>query len=185
MRKLALAIPVLTVLAVLSMPDEAEAQARCRSNTALCLGDKNTKVVVGGNIEISSPDGGLSVSSTGAVTAPSLTAAGSNTFAGTTTFGTVKTDIVDAGSAMFNGQVQLKAPFFCGADAVCGSVALSSGTPSTATKTVLAGSTCVCWPVGTTAAIAAGGCAANVSSTTATFTGPNTVTTTVFWMCFK
>lgn len=75
-------------------------------------------------------------------------------------------------------------PYTCDAAGACGSIALTSGTPSTATVTVPAGVTCVCWPVGTTAAIAAGGCAANVSTTTLTLTGPNTVTTTMRYMCF-
>lgn len=91
------------------------------------------------------------------------------------------TDLVLGSSST---KVLLSGNIKCGDSAVCGSVALTSGTPSTATVTVPSGSSCACWPVGTTAAIAAGGCAANVSSTTATFTGPNTVTTTVRYMCF-
>lgn len=62
-------------------------------------------------------------------------------------------------------------------------VALVSGTPSTQTATVIAGSICTATPVGATAAIAAGGIATGVSSTTLTLTGPNTVTTTVTYDC--
>lgn len=62
-------------------------------------------------------------------------------------------------------------------------VALVSGTPSTQTVTVSAGSICTCTPVGATAVIAAAGCATGVSSTTLTLTGPNTVTTTVTYDC--
>lgn len=64
-----------------------------------------------------------------------------------------------------------------------GQVALTSGTPSTATATVVASSICTCTPVGATAAIAAAGCATGVSSTTLTLTGPNTVTTTMTYHC--
>lgn len=65
-----------------------------------------------------------------------------------------------------------------------GTIALTSASPSTATvNSITAGSSCQCSPIGTTAAIAAGGCAANLASTTLTLTGPNTVTTTVFWQC--
>ncbi len=65
-----------------------------------------------------------------------------------------------------------------------GAVALTSASPSTATVTsITAGSTCYCSPVGTTAAIAAAGCAASLSSTTLTLTGPNTVTTTMAYTC--
>lgn len=66
---------------------------------------------------------------------------------------------------------------------VTGQVALTSASPSTATATVPASSVCQCTPQGTTAAIAAGGCAASVSSTTLTLTGPNTVTTTMNYRC--
>lgn len=58
-----------------------------------------------------------------------------------------------------------------------------SGTPSTVTATVSASSICVCTPLGTTKTIAAGGCAWSVSSTTATFTGPDTVTTPIAAHC--
>lgn len=186
-------------------------QAKCGND--VCFGSKNVQVKFGGNITVSSPDGGFSVAAGGAVTAPSLTTTGTATTAvskpalldagsgqingslqvlgNLNVGGTTNGAALDAGSAWFRGDVQFAgqpvflAPLKCGADVACGTVALSSGTPSTATKTVTAGSSCVCWPIGNTAAIAAGGCAGSVSSTTATFTGPNTVTTTVAWMCFK
>lgn len=73
---------------------------------------------------------------------------------------------------------------------VFGTVALVSGTPSQVTLTALPafGGTntyaCTCTPQGNTAAIAAGGCAAtNVSSSSVTLTGPNTVSTVVFYDC--
>lgn len=96
--------------------------------------------------------------------------------------GTIET--LDAGAANFQGLVGMNRPVRVGAATFGGTCNLTSASPSTCTATVEAGSTCVCWPIGTTAAIAAGGCAANVSSTTATFTGPNTVTTTIRYMCF-
>lgn len=101
------------------------------------------------------------------------------TFQGSTTV-----DVLDAGVVRINGDFQIFGNPVCSTDAVCGSIALSSGTPSTATKTVRTGASCACWPVGNSAAIAAGGCAASVSSTTLTLTGPNTVTTTVRYHCW-
>lgn len=74
--------------------------------------------------------------------------------------------------------------WFEAGDRTVGQVALSSGTPSTATATVVASSICTCTPVGGTAAIAAAGCATGVSSTTLTLTGPNTVTTTMTYDCY-
>lgn len=74
-----------------------------------------------------------------------------------------------------------------------GSVALTSGTPSTATVVfaqTLSGSATdyvvIAVPVGATAAIAAAGVAVS-GLTTAQFvlTGPNTVTTTINWMLVK
>lgn len=182
MRKLALlGALVLGAVAVLSTPP-AHAQARCRSNTALCLGDKNTKTVIGGNLAVQSPDGGFAIGETGAVTAPSLSVAGAVTLSGTVA--TVKAGAVDAGVLLVNNAFQLAAPITCGGAAACGSITLSSGSPSTGTATVPAGVVCSCFPVGTTAAIAAGGCAANVSSTTLTVTGPNTVTTVMRYVCW-
>lgn len=51
-------------------------------------------------------------------------------------------------------------------------------------QTTIAGLTCVCSPVGTSAAIAAAGCAASLSSTTLTLTSANGLTNAVNWMCF-
>lgn len=50
---------------------------------------------------------------------------------------------------------------------------LDGASPSVCTVTTFAGARCICAPVGTTAAIAAGGCAVSLSSTTLTVTGPN------------
>lgn len=196
MRKLAfLTLTTFCVLAVLTRPDAAAqgVGSRCKSNTAICIGDKNNDVYVGGNLYASSPDGGSVILTPGALTDPTthslvktaLLDAGSGRINGNLeVIGTLKPETVDAGAVNVQGILGLNRPVRCGANAVCGTVALSSASPSTATATVEAGSVCVCWPIGTTAAIAAGGCAANVSSTTATFTGPNTVTTTIRWMCF-
>lgn len=105
--------------------------------------------------------------------------------AGTLTVsGEMRGAALDAGVARFNGEETHLGPFRCGATTLCGSIALTSASPSTATVTVPAGVSCACWPVGTTAAIAAGGCAASVTSTTLTLTGPNTVTTTMRYFCF-
>lgn len=70
-----------------------------------------------------------------------------------------------------------------------GSVALTSASPSTATAEVPVLSTCGCDPVGTSAAIAAAGCATSLADDldggvgTLTLTGPDTVTTTVVYDC--
>lgn len=73
-----------------------------------------------------------------------------------------------------------------------GSVALTSGTPSTATVTFpqalssATGHYVQLTPVGATSGIAAGGVAASAVATTGfVITGPNSVTTTVNWVVFK
>jgi hypothetical protein len=74
-----------------------------------------------------------------------------------------------------------------------GSVALTSGTPSTATVTFeatlpgVAGDYIVmAVPVGNTAVIAAAGVAVSALSTTSfVLTGPNTVSTTIYWAVIK
>lgn len=99
--------------------------------------------------------------------------------------GNIKWTSPDGGSSHNpSSGLTLTKPVTCGAAAACGTATLSSGTPSTATVTVPAGVTCSCFPVGTTTAIAAGGCAANVSATTLTLTGPNTVTTAMRYICW-
>lgn len=64
------------------------------------------------------------------------------------------------------------------------SCTLDAGTPSKCTATVAAGSKCVCTPVATTAAGAATGCAASLSSTTATFTSGAAASNDVNYICF-
>ena len=65
-----------------------------------------------------------------------------------------------------------------------GTATLVSASPSTVDVTgITASSYCTATPVGTTAAIAAGGVAASLSSTTLTLTGPNTVTTVLNYSC--
>lgn len=70
---------------------------------------------------------------------------------------------------------------------VAGTVALGSASPSTATVTALpfttTSFTCTASPAGNTAAIAAGGVAITYSTNTVTFTGPNTVTTVINYIC--
>lgn len=201
MRKLALAIPVLTVLAVLSMPDEAEAQARCRSNTALCLGDKNNDVIVGGNLSATSPDGGLTITrGTGAIssgasisTSGTLQAAvidagalwvrGNEQHAGTLQ-GATKIDVVDAGYGLFNGPLQVDGNLILTASTTKTTCTLNGASPSVCTATVRASSTCTCSPVGATAALAAAGCALGLSGTTLTVTSLNGGTHVVNIHCF-
>jgi hypothetical protein len=68
-------VVVAVALPAMSPPpveDLVLSQTRCSNGTAVCLGDKNTKVKVGGNLSVSSPDGGFVVSDTGAVTVPSV-----------------------------------------------------------------------------------------------------------------
>lgn len=65
-----------------------------------------------------------------------------------------------------------------------GECTLDGASPSKCTATVAAGSECTCSPVGTTAVIAAGGCAVSISSTTATFTSANGLTNNVSYHCF-
>lgn len=208
MRKLAPAL-----LAALLVGAFVEAQTRCRNNTAWCIGSKDTDVIIGGNVYSSSPDGGLSLGAgslsgtVGTLKADLVDAGNIRDNGALTVIGTTKLAGFDAGFASFHGNVSnlvgvttletvdagavnvqgvlgLNRPVRCGGATACGTCNLSSGTPSTCTATVESGSVCSCWPVGTTAAIAAGGCAANVAATTATFTGPNTVTTTIRYICW-
>jgi hypothetical protein len=64
-----------------------------------------------------------------------------------------------------------------------GACTLNGGTPSTCTATTVAGYKCTCAPVGTTAAIALGGCAVSLSGSTLTVTGPNAATNDVNYHC--
>lgn len=65
-----------------------------------------------------------------------------------------------------------------------GTATLVSASPSTVDVTnITASSYCTATPEGTTAAIAAGGIAASLTSTTLTLTGPNTVATVVKYSC--
>lgn len=91
------------------------------------------------------------------------------------------------------------AAYSCGATSTCtptvvgqykvviGTVALGSASPSTVTVTALPFTTtsfvCTASPTGNTAAIAAGGVAITYSTNTVTFTGPNTVTTVINYIC--
>lgn len=97
--------------------------------------------------------------------------------AGTIQNGT-KVDVLDAGVARFNGSVQIAGT---NSNTTC---TLGGQSPSICTATVLAGSTCICGPVGASAAIAAGGCAVGLSGTTLTATSANGLTNVVNIHCF-
>lgn len=93
-----------------------------------------------------------------------------------------------AASAQSCGATATCTPSIVGAyKVVIGTVPLSSGTPSTVTVTALpfttTSFTCTATPTGNTAAIAAGGVAITYSTNTITFTGPNTVTTVINYIC--
>lgn len=65
-----------------------------------------------------------------------------------------------------------------------GTATLVSASPSTVVVAgITASSRCTATPVGTTAAIAAGGLAVSLTTTNLTITGPNTVTTVVNYSC--
>lgn len=155
MKRLALCLAFAASAIVLEVATPV-AHAESKCGTDICMGSSATQVHLKGNLVVDKP------------ILP----------------GTASIVQVDGGMAV-NGALTVVGQYTCGAAAACGSIALSSASPSTATVTVPAGVSCSCWPVGTTAAIAAGGCAANVSTTTLTLTGPNTVTTTMRYMCFK
>jgi hypothetical protein len=66
-----------------------------------------------------------------------------------------------------------------------GTCTLNGATPSVCTATVTAAAKCNCSPVGTTAVIAAGGCAVSVSSTTLTITSLASGSHDVNYWCDK
>lgn len=197
MRKLALGVLILGALAVLTTPP-AHAQTRCKSNTAICIGDKTTDLYVGGNIYAASPDGGSITLTPGAQT-------------DNTTHSLIKTTLLDAGSGIINGNLQVLGNLTTGGSetitgtvkaatldagvglivgefAVLGSTTVTTCTlggqsPSTCTATVRAGSKCVCSNVGASAAIAAAGCAVGLSGTTLTVTSANAANNVVNIHC--
>lgn len=65
-----------------------------------------------------------------------------------------------------------------------GSCTLNGASPSVCTATVNASTKCTCSPVGASAAIAAGGCAVGLASTTLTITSANGLTNDVNYHCF-
>lgn len=95
-----------------------------------------------------------------------------------------KADGLHLGKPGTIGQVNVDGDLILNKTTSFGTVALTSAAPSTATVTVRSGSRCACFPQGVTAAIAAAGCATSLSGTTLTLTGPNTVTTTMVYICF-
>lgn len=83
-----------------------------------------------------------------------------------------KISLLDAGQVYVANDLTVAGSLRQGTTAVT-TCTLNGGSPSTCTATVKASSICKCSPVGTTAAIAAGGCAVSLSATTLTVTGPN------------
>lgn len=65
-----------------------------------------------------------------------------------------------------------------------GNCTLNGATPSVCTATVIASATCTCSIVGTTAALAAQGCAVSLASTTLTITSAAAATNVVNYHCF-
>jgi hypothetical protein len=102
-------------------------------------------------------------------------------------------------NALTGGGASSIAGYICGSTSTCsatataqfkfayGTVALGSASPSTVTVTALpfttTAFTCTASPTGSTAAIAAAGVAVSYSSETVIFTGPNTVTTVINYVC--
>jgi len=105
--------------------------------------------------------------------------------------GTITSSVIDAGVLNVQGQETVAGPL-----TVAGNLILTATTTKTTctlvdgtnlsscTATVRSGSTCTCTPVGTTAAIAAGGCAVSLSGTTLTATGPDNGNWVVNIHCF-
>lgn len=114
---------------------------------------------------------------TAALDAGAVYIRGNAQIAGTWQAGT-KVDLLDAGTAHFNGRVTIVE------SVSVGKCTLNGASPSVCTDTVVAGSHCVCTNVGGTAAIAALGVACDVSSTTLTATSANGATHVVNWHCF-
>lgn len=130
-----------------------------------------------------------------------LSGATTGDFSGALAAGSIKAGA--SGSVIPDTRELLQSVHSCGTTATCantangsyrevfGSVALSSGTPSQATITGISPAftstssyECTCSPNGTTAAIAAGGCAVSkVSTSSITLTGPASVTTVVSYSC--
>lgn len=171
-----------------------QAQVR-QSDGAIHMGSKNTPVRLEGNVDISSTDGGLTISN-GTLTVTS----GTNTFAavkttlldagsgiingnlvisGTATEAVTKTAVLDAGVAWFNGEVGIVSP-----STTVTTCTLNAASPSVCTATVRAGSKCTCSNVGASAAIAAAGCAVGLSGTTLTVTSANAANNVVNIHCF-
>jgi hypothetical protein len=120
MRKLGLLLSV-----ALCVGFAVQAQTRCRNNTAWCIGSKDTDVVIGGNLYSSSPDGGVSLSTSGVT--------GAN--------GTSKVAVLDAGVALINGQLQVLGPSVLqGVTATTANATTSANTPFATAAAVDAGS---------------------------------------------
>ena len=153
-------------------------QARTSTQPDVILGGLNNRDggqpivrVVSGNHTVWSVSG-AGVVSAGDQTATTLTAT------------TVKTTALDAGYGLINGRLQVAGPLVLTAPST-GSCTLGGESPSVCpAQTVVAGTKCVCSNVGTSAAIAALGCAVSLSSTTLTITSANAATHVVNYHCF-
>lgn len=105
-------------------------------------------------------------------------------------FSTLNTNLLDAGSGQVNGALQVLGTIRLGGDVIMTnsdsvtSCPLDGGSPSQCDATVRSGSACGCFPVGSSAAIAAGGCAVHLVGTTVTCTSANTLTNNVNIFCF-
>jgi hypothetical protein len=81
-------------------------------------------------------------------------------------------------------QVQVDGDLSINKTTTAGTCTMNGASPAVCTATVRAGSRCVCAINGTSAAIAAGGCAVSLSSTTLTLTTVNASTQVANYLCF-
>jgi hypothetical protein len=155
MRKLALLILAVGAVAVLSVPS-AHAQAKCGND--ICIGSSGTQVHAKGNLILDRPI--LSGTSGNVIIDAGVTIVGSTVVTGTASVGTSKPDLLDAGSGMINGNLQIagKVPVLR-ADIVDAGILFIQGTgpiyrmvPFTTAATDLASTTTTCTDsAGTTA----------------------------------
>lgn len=136
--------------------------AQVRQNGRLLLGDTSTPIRMNGKLETNA-----------------------SIFPLDTTLGfIVDGGMSVVGNAAINGATTINGNLTATATTQSGGCTLNGATPSVCTATVKAASVCVCSPVGATAAIAAGGCATGVSSTTLTITSAAGLTNVVKYWCF-
>lgn len=97
-----------------------------------------------------------------------------------------KTDGLHLGKSSSNArdQVQVDGDLSINKTTTAGTCTMNGASPAVCTATVRANSRCVCAINGATAAIAAGGCAVSLSSTTLTLTTLNASTQVANYLCF-